>query len=211
MKTQDGPSKLQSADATAASATYITDLTHFLDENGHAPIDAPKQLLEALDFFGGIVKAASSHTAGTELLSTVPCRREPAKSCLTITNGSDGTIRWECPDCGENGCISRWQGSSYDLSEAVEPDAGNRVGVHVTAEEHRLLREIITSSQEADAIIAGGIVTPKGVWLSGRIEDFDELLGSIAFDSNHAESAKRQRAMDQTYGKIEKVVEGSLS
>ena len=196
--------------ATATGATHITDLTHFLDENGQAPIDAPEQLRDALGFFGSIVEAGSSHPVGTRFSSTIPCRREPKKSRLTITNGIDGVMCWECPDCGENGCISKWQGSSYDLSDAMEPDADSRVGVHVTAGEHRLLSEIITSSQEEDAIIAGGIVTPKGIWLSGRIDDFDLLLGSIAFDANHSESAKRQRAMDRVFSKIEAIVETTL-
>jgi hypothetical protein len=52
------------------------------------------------------------------------------------------------------------------------------------------------------------VSTPNGVLLSGKVDDFDLLLGSIAFDANHAEMTKRQRAMDRIYESIQRVVEG---
>ena len=96
----------------------------------------------------------------------------------------------------------------YDLSGAVESDPTLRVSVFITADEHTLLSEIITSSQEEDAIICGAISTPDGVLMFGRVEDFDLLMGSITFDANHSDSVKHQMVMDTIYGKIDRVVEG---
>jgi hypothetical protein len=193
--------------ALTRGATYITDLTHFLDENGLPPVDAPRRLLKACAFFGSIVNAGSSHPVGMQFSSTVPCRRRLcSRVSLTVVNGHDGTIRWECPDCGKNGYISNWQGSDYDLSAVVEPDAGLRVGIFVTAEEHKWLSEIMTNSREEDAIVAGGVVTSAGIWISGRPEDFDLLLGSIAFDANHTKSAKRRRALHAIHNRVFRMV-----
>jgi hypothetical protein len=188
----------------------VTALTHLLNEDGLPPLDAPRRVLKALGFFGSIVEAASSHPVGTHFSSAMPCRRRPcSRRGLTIANGRDGVIRWECPGCGESGCISNWQGTDYDLSAAMEPDMGRRVGVHVSAEEHRVLSEAITNSQEEEAIVAGGVVTPAGIWISGRVEDFDGLLGSIAAEANHTNSTKRRRMLHAICDRVDEMVAGS--
>lgn len=187
--------------------TYSTDLTHLLDENGLPPVDAPRELFRALNFFSSIIEAGSSHPVGTRFPSAIPCRRRRcSRQGLTIVNGSDGAIHWECPSCGENGRIDNWQGSSYDLSAAAEMDLDLRVGLLVSPEEHRSLRAVLTNSQEEQAIIAGGVVTPEGVWISGRVEDFEELLGSVAAQANHEKSAKRRRLLDAVYDRIDQMV-----
>ena len=89
----------------------------------------------------------------------------------------------------------------------MEYDPTGRVSVLITLEEHELLSEIITSSQEEDAIISGAVATPDGVILTGRIEDFHLLLGSVASDANHSEGVRHQRAMDRIYEEIERVVD----
>jgi phosphopantothenate synthetase len=76
----------------------------------------------------------------------------------------------------------------------------------VSPEEHKWLSEIMTNTQEEDAIIAGGVVTDQGVRVSGRPEDFDLLLGSIAFDANHTSSTKRRRALYAIYDRVEEMV-----
>ncbi len=207
MKTGGRSREQQASRTPARGTTYVTDLTHFLDENGLPPVGAPRRLLNLLAFLGSIVKAGSSHPVGTQFSSTVPCRRRLcSRLSLTIVNERDGTIRWECPDCGENGYISKWQGTDHDLSAAMEPDAGLRVGIFVTAEEHKWLSEIMTNSQEEDAIIAGGVVTSAGIWISGRTEDFELLLGSIAFDANHTKSAKQRRALHAIHDRVDRMV-----
>jgi len=188
-------------------ATYVTDLTHFLDKNGRPLADAPRTLRKMASFFASIVEAGSSHPAGTQFRSMIRCRKRGAKSRLTITHGADGTIYWECPECGENGYISKWQGTHCDLRAAVELEVSRRIGVHITVEEHELLSGIVTNSEAENAIIAGAAATAQGVWISGRSEDFAELLGSIAFDANHTRSAKRREVMDEIYGKVQGVVE----
>ena len=207
MRTDGNSGGQQASRSLAPGATYVTDLSHFLDENGLPPVGAPRRLLKMLAFLGSIVKAGSSHPVGTQFSSAIPCRRRfCSRLSLTIANGRDGTIRWECPDCGENGYISRWQGTDYDLSAVVEPDAGLQIGMLVTPEEHKWLREIMTNSQEEDAVIAGGVVTDQGVWISGRVEDLELLLGSIAFDANHTKSAKRRRALHLIHDRVDRMV-----
>jgi hypothetical protein len=207
VKTDDSSRRQRASRAPTRGATYVTDLTHFLDANGLPPVEAPRPLLKVLAFLGSIVQAGSSHPVGVQVSSAVPCRRWfCSRLSLTIVNGRDGTIRWDCPECGENGYLRKWQGSDYDLSAAVEPDAGLRVGILVTPEEHKVLRGIMTGSSEEEAIIAGGIATAQGVRIAGRPEDFEGLLGSIAFDANHTSSPKRRRALHAIYSRVDAMV-----
>ena len=191
--------------------TYVSDMTHFLDENGLAPVGLPKEFYAMLNYHAAIVKAGSSHPGNTQFCSIIPCRRRPNRkpcgSYLTVTHQPDSVIHWQCPKCGEQGFISNWRETIYDLSGAIESDPTQRVSVLISCEEHKLLSKIITSSQEEDAIIAGAVLTPDGVIVSGGMEDFDLLMGSIAFDANHSEGAKHQRDMDSIYGKIERLLE----
>lgn len=192
--------------------TYVSDLTHWLDEDGMLPMGMPKEFYALVNYHGAIVRASSSHPGSTQLCSAVACRRRPGRkpcgSTLTIINRPDHVIHWVCPGCGEQGYISNWQGTIYDLSGAAESDPTLRLTVLVTAEEHELLSGIITCSQEEDAIISGAMSTPGGVLLIGEIEDLDLLMGSIASEARDTDDSKHRKALDRIFDKIERVIEG---
>jgi len=207
MKTENNSGRRQEPRTAARGATYVVDLRHFLDQNGLPPLEAPKQLLKAIAFYGSIIEAGSSHPVGTQFPSALPCRR---RSCsgqgLTIANARDEVIYWECPRCGENGCISHWQGSNHDLSGVTESDQNGQLSVFLSREEHKLLRETGLTSQEETAIVAGGMATPVGILISGRPEDIGELLGSLTAEANHTKSARRRGMLHGIFDRIEKVV-----
>jgi hypothetical protein len=119
-------------------------MTHFLDENGLAPMGMPKEFYAMLDYHSAVVKAGSSHPGNIQFTSAIPCRRRPGrKPCgtyLTIANRPDGIIQWQCPNCGEQGFISNWQGTIYDLSGVAELDSSQRVSVMIKHDEYKLLR-----------------------------------------------------------------------
>jgi len=192
--------------------TYVSQMHHFLDENGLPPVGLPKEFYSSLDYHAAIVKAGSSHSSNTQFCSAITCRRrpnhKPCGSYLTVTHREDDVIHWQCPGCGEQGFISHWEGTIYDMTYAEEPEPGELVSITITPEEYKMLSEIIVVAQEESAIIFGAVSTPKGMLLTGRVEGFDQLLDAIAFDINHADSPKRRRVMDGIYDKIESVVEG---
>lgn len=204
--------KSNRGDREEGGRTWMSDLTHFLDENGLPPVDAPQELHEALGFFVAVTQAGSSHLDNNQFCSTVLCRNDrSSKPCgghLMISRRPDGVIHWHCPKCREQGYISNWQGTTYDLSDTVEPDPAQRVSVLVTRKEYELLGKITTTSREENAIISGTVSTPDGVLLNGGFEGFELLLGSIAATANHEDDVRLQRAMDRAYGKFERLIEG---
>jgi hypothetical protein len=92
---------------------YITDLTHFLDDNGAiAPMPAPARRLAA--FLGRVVAAASAPAAIDE---AGQCRCNKCKKGIVVTEiAPDDAIEWFCESCGHDGRISNWRRSFWDLS-----------------------------------------------------------------------------------------------
>lgn len=99
--------------------TWITDITHYLDEHGAiAPRRGPARRLA--EFFGAIVVAVTREPFQSATASTVRCRRRPGRkpcpgqirAAITLDDRMD--IVWECPSCGDNGRLSNWHGTMWD-------------------------------------------------------------------------------------------------
>ena len=95
--------------------TWVTDLTHFLDESGglHPALTGPGRGLA--EHMTSIVAAA---TSTRDEAVEVRCRRRPKRrACpgrLEYRLWADERITWECPKCGDNGVISNWQSTQWD-------------------------------------------------------------------------------------------------
>lgn len=98
--------------------TWITDMTNYLDDTGGIAA-MPGRVRRLADHFGTIVAAASALTPGKVVRTHVSCRRRPGRRpCAgriqAIRNAED-RIRWQCPSCGDNGLISGWRGTPWDM------------------------------------------------------------------------------------------------
>jgi hypothetical protein len=104
--------------------TWITDLTHFLDEDGDiAPISGPAWRLA--EYFTSIVVMASHPDLIVPPRYRVRCRRRPGrKPCRGMVESDldfeTEDIMWWCPVCGDNGYIYNWKGSLWDLRRMDE-------------------------------------------------------------------------------------------
>lgn len=100
---------------------YITDPWHFLDENGNLPYDLPGPAKKLSLFLGQIIRECSAQPAGTTYVTSLKCRRRPArKPCpgkiLTWRNSENDSIKWECSQCGTGGEIHNWRRCPWDTS-----------------------------------------------------------------------------------------------
>lgn len=102
--------------------TWITNMRHFLNEDGTIPVDLPGPALRLAKYFGSIVEAVSSRQDLENAHTGVKCRRRPGrKPCggeilAIIDKRNDFAINWHCSICDDNGLISGWQGTMYDRS-----------------------------------------------------------------------------------------------
>jgi hypothetical protein len=102
--------------------TWITDLTHFL-EDGRLPPELPGPALRLAEYLGRIVAAVTGVPPDDPL--GVRCRRRPGRRpCSGEIEGyivpESNEIYWGCLVCGDNGLISNWENTIWDLREADE-------------------------------------------------------------------------------------------
>ena len=107
--------------------TWVTDMRHYLDDNGQIP-SLPGPAMNIALFLGSIVEWMTSEPLANVHHTNVRCRRSPGRARCTggILAGyeEDGrVIRWGCPLCGDNGHIRGWEDTLWDRSSEIDgPD-----------------------------------------------------------------------------------------
>jgi hypothetical protein len=104
--------------------TWVTDITHFLDENGEM-VQEPLEARSLGEYLAAIIAMASFIEPEYPEKYQVVCRRRPnRKPCLEEIIGyidpETDDIFWKCPKCGDRGLISNWQGTIWDMSDDGE-------------------------------------------------------------------------------------------
>ena len=107
-------------DSDAMGNTWITDIRHFLDENGSL-IQQPRAARLLAAYIGSIISAITRRSVYQEDQNTdIACRRRPGRNPCAgkIIAGFDAqdpsTIVWCCPVCEDNGSIRGWQETQFD-------------------------------------------------------------------------------------------------
>ena len=100
--------------------TWVTDLRHFIDENGGFPPGIPGPARKLAEYLASIVQVASAPVVPGEERVSIQCRRRPGRRrCPGVIRcgiQADTRVTWECPTCGDNGFIAHWQGTAWDRS-----------------------------------------------------------------------------------------------
>ena len=96
----------------------ITNIQHFLDENGEVP-NIPQEAQELLVFLSAVIEAASTKYDAPVTFADANCRSViDGQSCQgeieVWVYAEDNSIGWECLECGEEGVISNWEGTQWD-------------------------------------------------------------------------------------------------
>ena len=102
---------------------FVSDLRHFID----MPEDALGPARKMADHLGSIVKAATATKTGTAWETALPCRRRPGnRPCpghiVVFRPDLPATIDWRCSSCDDEGVISGWAGSYFDLRRRLLED-----------------------------------------------------------------------------------------
>ena len=93
--------------------TYITDITHFLNDNGEMPADLPHEAASLASFLALIIDS-TTETGSSEFDEIgLRCRQVGCTGSILSRLESDEII-WHCPICGHNGIISNWQATKWN-------------------------------------------------------------------------------------------------
>ena len=104
--------------------TMVTNLQHFLGENGEVPSDLTPEADALLSFLSLVVEAATIAYDKPVTFASAPCRAiVEGKRCEgqieAWVYADTNEIGWECLECGEEGVITGWEKTAWDRRDYV--------------------------------------------------------------------------------------------
>jgi hypothetical protein len=188
---------------------FGADLRHYLDLDA----DVPGPARAVATRLSRIVRAGTAGDAGSARTSGLPCDRRPGRRpcpgrLVLRRAGAEPSIAWRCSACGDEGVVSGWEGSPFDLRRtrpvAVPRD---RERVVVDAEVAVTLYDLLTVDADTERMIFRAETADAGIALDGGREDFDMLLDAVAAEANHADDRRRRQRLDAAYDVMSRAVE----
>jgi len=105
-------------------------------------------------------------------------------------------IRWQCSVCDDDGVISNWQDSPFDLRRRRLALTGPVNEIVIPAEVAAALRELRLSDPDCERLVFAIRAHQHDTILAATDADLDELIGSVAAEANHEPNRRRRRWLD---------------
>lgn len=178
----------------------VSDLSHFLD----LPHDVPGPARRLAGQLSNIVRAATAGDAGTAWETALPCRRRPARCpcpgrVIVLRTEAGAPIRWQCSSCGDQGVISNWEDTVFDLRRRRLTLAKPHTEIALPNEVAAALRELQLLDTDSERLVFAIQARNDHAILSATTDDLDELTGFIAAEANHEPNRSRRRRLDAAY------------
>jgi len=178
----------------------VTDLHHFLD----LPAATPGPARRLAGHLGNIVRAATAGDAGTTWESALPCRRRPGnRRCpgrmIVLRTEPPAPIRWQCSICDDEGIISNWADSPFDLRRRRLTLAHPVNELVIPDEVAAVLRELQLPDADCERVVFRIRAHDGGAVLPATAGDLDELIGFVAAEANHEPSRRRRQRLNTAF------------
>lgn len=111
-------------------------------------------------------------------------------------------IRWWCTVCDDEGVISNWANTPYDLRRRRLSVAGDVDEVIVSDETAAALRELVLLDPDCERLVFGMRAHPDGAALLTSAADLEELIGFVAAEANHEPNRRRQQRLDAAFAAL---------
>jgi hypothetical protein len=199
--------------------TWITALVHFVPDDPAAALPGPAARLAA--HLGAIAGAGQLARPREVVETALRCRRRPGRRrcvgrIVVRRQEAPAQIRWACPVCDDNGVITSWQGTPWDLTRSTLPThstlqppgspdplaaTGPRVAERVRSlelpdDQYDVLRTVPLPDVAAARVVLGARLARWGARLRGSPEVLDTLLEAVAAEAQatpHGARLRRRR------------------
>lgn len=185
----------------------VSDLRHFLDLGEDAP--GPARALAR--HLGEVVRAATAGDAGAPWTTALACRRRPGRRpcpgrLVVCRPEATASIQWACEACGDEGFISGWEDSAFDLRQRGLWLAGELRTIEVSQELAATLRDIQLLDLECERVVYRIRAQGDRAVLAATEEDLEELIGAVAAEANHEFTRRRQQRLDAVVTELEQAL-----
>lgn len=114
-------------------------------------------------------------------------------------------MRWWCTSCGDEGVVSGWEDSPFDLRPRRPfALAAERSPVVVSLDVAATLRDVTFLDIECERLVFGAKADSRGVVLTCDAQSLEELMGCVAAEANHEQDHRRQKRLDDAFGALDK-------
>src|SRR5258708_5193020 len=164
------------------SMMFVSDPRHFLDITEDAPGPARKMA----DHLGFVVRAATAGEAGAPWVSALTCRRRPGnRPCpghIAVYRADlPAPIEWQCNACGDEGVISGWEDSPFDLRpRRARLGKDQKPETLLTEEVATALRDLQLLDTDCERLVFRMRSSTEGIVLAASADELDEILGFVA-------------------------------
>jgi hypothetical protein len=192
---------------------FVSDLRHFLD----LPDDVPGPARRMAEHLGFVVRAATAGEAGAPWVSALACRRRPGRRpcrghIAVFRAHLPAPLQWQCRVCGDNGVISGWEESPFDLRlPRSRPADEQKHETLLTDELSATLRDVQLVDTDGERLVFGMRSSPDGIVLTASAEDLDDLVGFVAAEANHETNRRRQKRLDEASAVLSDVLNAMAS
>src|SRR5580693_9035574 len=142
------------------------------------------------EHLGFVVRAATSGDAGTSWVTALSCRRRPGnRPCrghiAVFRADLPAPIEWRCSSCGDEGVVSGWENSPFDLrSPRSRPDNEPQHATLLAEEIGAALRDLRLLDTDCERLVFAMRSSTDGIVLLASADQLDELLGFVAAEAN---------------------------
>jgi hypothetical protein len=114
-----GVKTLSQAGATQ-STTYVTDMSHYLDEAGELA-QLPRPARRLASFLTLLIEAATGAPSADEHDSGIRCIAKDCRGTVrTALPSGQVEILWRCKACGHKGVIKNWNDTKWNQLKRIE-------------------------------------------------------------------------------------------
>jgi hypothetical protein len=179
---------------------FVSDLRHFLD----LPADVPGPARRMAEHLSLIVRAATAGDAGVAWVSALGCSRRPGRRpcqghLAVFRTEVPPSIEWQCTSCGDDGVISGWERSQFDLRpRGNDPGPGGELRAVVPAEVAATLRTLTRLDGAGTRLVFRACASDDGAVLTGTREALADLVDRVAAEAADEHDRRRRRRINDT-------------
>jgi len=108
-------------------------------------------------------------------------------------------IRWQCSACDDQGLISNWTDTPFDLRPRRLTLAHPVNEILINHEVAAALREIPLLDPDCERVVFRIRTHHNDLVLSATDDDLEELIGFVAAEANHEPNRRRQQRLDTAF------------
>jgi hypothetical protein len=108
-------------------------------------------------------------------------------------------IRWQCSACDDEGVISNWADSPFDLRRRQLTLADSVSEIVIPNEVAAALRDLRLLDADCERLVFRIRARNDTAIMSATDSDLDELTGFVAAEANHEPIRRRRQQLDTAY------------